>query len=876
MLPTLLQKGKIVPPKGITRTEKRKLDNMIAIKYIMDFIDKRIPKHKYEDPVIKPQSIGDKVILLRAETGSGKSTNVAPAIYQRFSKRMRGNIAITQPRVLTAIDIPHDIINIPQYAPFLKLDKNIGYQTGQVTRKPHEKGIIFMTTEILTQQILVMDPLHFLNRYSFTILDEIHERSKGMDMLLFLLKRLLADHWQDSSCPIVIIMSATFDPTVFMNYLNVPQKNFIEVIGQTFPVQSFYPRYEIQNYINYTVNKVRNIHLKNLSDIKENNPIRDIIIFAYAPSDIYKIVDQLHLLNSTLLDRSVKEIIREEYGPEEGEDIKGGGRKEPGEAKEEKFYLAPIILTSETFRRGEKEYKNLFSPIEQISVPFWATDKKGKIDTRSPPTKWVIPSRRVIVATPVAETGVTIETLKYCIDTGWVFNVELNPYFACNLTAKKNITKFMALQRKGRVARVAPGFWYPCYTQETYELLPEENLPDILTKDITYTLLDILIRETETTLEEEKKADNPEFQEEKDTGKLFQIHPITDKGAWYRLVSNRPTNISAFDFLESPSANSLVYSIEKLFVLGMIDFEYKPTLFGYLATKIRKIDIEHRRMLFAGYTHGANILDLITMVAFLFVGKRNVCKRECIAQNPLKLKNEKEALFYHQIVFADEFIEFVFLWNDFSEELNKINQKIIKSLEEKEVKRFGRSEEEKEESDEKEQNPINGGKEISPLDEIQGWCEVNHVNYYYLLQVISIRDEIIENMLEAGLNPYYNGMMLGRGTYNLNDILRKNLDNGIEEIRKIKECILDGYRFNLAIWDDTSKKYTLIYRNLPINVESSLLSKFSDEGRPQKIIIAKYSLSESRSGKKIFEFNSQDVISVLDGFINVDINFLFY
>jgi len=151
-LPTLFQSGTIVPRMG---EDKKEMDNTVAIEHIMKWFDNRIPIRYKEEPKIKPLDISDRVIIIKSGTGSGKSTSLPPNFYLRFKKRLNKGIIVTQPRVLTAIEIPKTIDSIPAYkipnkeGLSIELYKNLGYQTKEFVRKGIYKGILFTTTGIL-------------------------------------------------------------------------------------------------------------------------------------------------------------------------------------------------------------------------------------------------------------------------------------------------------------------------------------------------------------------------------------------------------------------------------------------------------------------------------------------------------------------------------------------------------------------------------------------------------------------------------------------------------------------------------------------------------------------------------------------------------
>ena len=157
-LPTLLREGFIVPNAKFSKREKTRIKDMKSIDYIMEFIGNRTARVGGTAQKIPPKTPGDKVIVLKSDTGSGKSTVLAPYLYETFQERARKSIAITQPRVFTAIDIA---TGLPGFYPFLELDKNLGYSTGAYKRLPADAGLIFMTIGTLLQHIQSYEPERF-------------------------------------------------------------------------------------------------------------------------------------------------------------------------------------------------------------------------------------------------------------------------------------------------------------------------------------------------------------------------------------------------------------------------------------------------------------------------------------------------------------------------------------------------------------------------------------------------------------------------------------------------------------------------------------------------------------------------------------------
>jgi hypothetical protein len=123
-----------------------------------------------------------------------------------------------------------------------------------------------------------------------------------------------------------------------------------------------------------------------------------------------------------------------------------------------------------------------------------------------------------------------------------------------------------------------------------------------------------------------------------------------------------------------------------------------------------------------------------------------------------------------------------------------------------------------------------------------------------------------------GLNPFYNGLDLGPGTYKLSNIIKQNIEDGIEEIVKIKKCILEGYRFDLYTYNQALRQYISYYRHNSVLLEKNKLINVPPDVRPQRIIVSGTILRyEPKLGT--YEFKGGNV-SVMDDFVDIDMDFL--
>ncbi len=515
---TLLKKGSLVARMGEDQTE---LDKMVPIDYIMSWF-----KTKLMSQSRTRLSMSDRVVILLSKTGSGKSTSIAPNLYLRFFQLYKKRIVITQPRVLTAVEIPKDIAQIDIYKKrnkqgnSIKLFENLGYQTQEFVKKTKSKGILFTTTGILLQYLKNMTDEEFIRKFKFIIIDEAHDRSMDIDLILFLMKQLISRNLGKDP-PFLILMSATLNVSEYSKYFKT--NTIFEVSGQSKPIEIRYPKFDVENIFTYTSDVVQKIQR---TDTDTKGP-SDVIIFMPNTGYISKMVQTLEKLN---------------------------------EAEPTKFLIIPI--TSLDINHSSEDYRRLISPIDNIKLTY--NNKTYK------------PSRRIIVSTNVAETGLTLESLKYCIDTALVFTSEFIPKYGATMLYTKPTTSSMSLQRKGRVGRKHAGIFYPLFTQETFDSMVVDNTPNILVEDMSPHMLALAA------------SDN-----------LASIK---------RMIS-------------PPSYDTIAYAKEKLYVLGAIDSESKITPCGLIMNRFRKMDLELRKVIIAAVARKKHVYDTMILACVMMLKK---------------------------------------------------------------------------------------------------------------------------------------------------------------------------------------------------------------------------------------------------------------
>ncbi|MDO4252629.1 MAG: ATP-dependent RNA helicase HrpA [Rothia sp. (in: high G+C Gram-positive bacteria)] len=388
----------------------------------------------------------NQVVIIAGETGSGKTTQI-PKMCLELGLAEKGLIGHTQPRRLAARTVAERIAQeLGQ-----KLGQTVGYQVRFNSEVSRHSAIKLMTDGILLAEIKD-DPL--LKRYSVLIIDEAHERSLNIDFLLGYLKGIMAQR-PDLK---IIITSATIDPQSFARHFSPSHKPtqskpeqqkqtlpddsppIIEVSGRTYPVEIRYrpltqPKTENQTHES-------NQTSQNLTD---QDPIEGILA-------------------------GIQELASEEPG-----DILifFSGEREIRDAAE----AIQGMLTQKKNRLPHYQILPLYARLslaEQAKV--FKTGKEAKI----------------VLATNVAETSLTVPGIKYVIDTGTARISRYSTRTKVQRLPIEAISQASANQRSGRCGRVSNGIAIRLYSQEDYENRAQYTDPEILRTHLAAVILHML------------------------------------------------------------------------------------------------------------------------------------------------------------------------------------------------------------------------------------------------------------------------------------------------------------------------------------------------------------------------------------------------
>ncbi len=371
-----------------------------------------------------------QIIIVCGETGSGKTTQL-PKICLALGRGTAGLIGHTQPRRIaaraTASRIAQELKS--------ELGTVVGYKIRFSDRTSPDSYIKLMTDGILLAETQ-NDPL--LSQYDTLIIDEAHERSLNIDFLLGYLKQLLPRRPELK----VIITSATLDAQRFARHFGMTDQPapVIEVSGRLYPIEMRYR--PVQEDAPPTAKAKSNENVK-ITERRKERDLPEAIIDAVDECQRHGPGDVLVFLPGEREIREAAEALRKHHF-----------NTKPGGSGTE-------ILTLYA-RQSAQEQSRVFSPSN---------------------------GRRVVLATNVAETSLTVAGVRYVVDTGLARIKRYSHRNKVEQLQVEDIAQSAANQRAGRCGRVANGLCVRLYAEEDYAQRPPYTEPEVLRSSLAGVIL---------------------------------------------------------------------------------------------------------------------------------------------------------------------------------------------------------------------------------------------------------------------------------------------------------------------------------------------------------------------------------------------------
>ena len=421
-----------------------------------------------------------QVVIVSGETGSGKTTQL-PKICMQLGRGVAGMIGHTQPRRLAARSVADRIAD--------ELGQTVGREPGQVVgyqvRFTDEVGpttlVKLMTDGILLAEIQ-SDPM--LRRYDTLIIDEAHERSLNIDFILGYVARLLPAR-PDLK---VIITSATIDSDRFARHFGtwegtpgsgrlIEPAPVIEVSGRTYPVEIRYRPLGPTTPSSYTseASPAQADKREESADEQSSGPMQLVL---EDPDDElatlgYGMGEDIDL--ETAICHAVDELSAEGDG-----DILVFL---PGERDIRDTEAALLDHLKGRGRRAGDDKGARPGDIEIL--PLYARLTAAEQHRVFEPHRL----RRVVLATNVAETSLTVPGIRYVIDPGLARISRYSNKTKVQRLPIEPISQASANQRAGRCGRVAEGVAIRLFSQADYNSRPRFTEPEILRTSLASVIL---------------------------------------------------------------------------------------------------------------------------------------------------------------------------------------------------------------------------------------------------------------------------------------------------------------------------------------------------------------------------------------------------
>ncbi|KAG2411771.1 hypothetical protein HFD88_009327 [Aspergillus terreus] len=413
-------------------------------------------------------------LIICSETGSGKSTQIPSFILEHEMQQGRPcKIYVTEPRRISAISLAR---RVSEELGESKSDVGtarslIGFAVRLESKVSQSTRLVFATTGVVVR--MLERPEDFQD-ITHVVLDEVHERSIDSDFLLIVLRRLM----QKRPDLKLVLMSATLEAQRFSNYLGgVPVLN---IPGRTFAVETKFleDAIELTDY-RLSENETNASFDEDTEDMAAETAEGDTSGGLLPTLDRYSKQTRETVLNfdEYRLDYQLikRLLIQIATVPDMAQYSKAILVFMPGMAEIRR--LNDEILSDPTFQTG------------------WIVHAlHSSIASEDQEKAFIVPPegmRKIVIATNIAETGITIPDITAVIDTGREKTMRFDERRQLSRLVEMFVSRANAKQRRGRAGRVQEGICFHMFTKHRHDkLLAEQQTPEML----RLSLQDLVLR----------------------------------------------------------------------------------------------------------------------------------------------------------------------------------------------------------------------------------------------------------------------------------------------------------------------------------------------------------------------------------------------
>lgn len=433
-----------------------------------------LPVHSYKEQILQ-EFHQNPVLIICADTGAGKSTQIPSYILESEMSAGRDfNILVTQPRRISAISIARRVsAEIGEDTGALGTSRSlVGYAIRMENRTSSTTRITFATTGVLLR--MLQDSPN-LNQVDCVILDEVHERTMDLDLLFIALKRLRMRRTSFK----IILMSATVDASKFSTYFeNAP---VLAIPGRTFPVKLGFLEDAIEATLDIKLDTEQSTEISDNESTEDTDEpeassaqAQGLDNYSIETRRVLAQYNHLRIDYHIILKLAIAIATKAEFS----------------------MYSNAILI----FMPGIAEIRQLRRLLTSSSVfsKGWVIHMlHSSFSTQELEEAFLLPPRgfrKVVIATNIAETGITIPDVTAVIDTCKEKTVRFDERRQISRLMEGFIARASARQRRGRAARVQKGLCFHLVTKDQFETkLRDQSTPEMLQLSLQEPILRIKI-----------------------------------------------------------------------------------------------------------------------------------------------------------------------------------------------------------------------------------------------------------------------------------------------------------------------------------------------------------------------------------------------
>lgn len=418
----------------------------------------------------------NQVVIICGETGCGKSTQVPSFILEhQLAQGKPCKIYCTEPRRISAISLAKRVSEeLGERKNDLGTSRSlVGYAIRLESNTTKETRLVYATTGIVMR---MLEGSNDLREVTHIVLDEVHERTIDSDFLLIILKKLMARR-PDLK---IVLMSATVDADRFSRYLDGAP--VLQVPGRTFPVKCMFLEDAVE-LTGFTVDGGETSkHYTDQDDELESvdlvtNPetkaeeIKALKGYSSRTRNTISLLDEYRIEYDLIMQLIATIACDERY-----------------------IDFSKAILV---FLPGIGEIRQLNDMLvghPLLGSNWFIYPLHSTIASEDQEAAFLVPppgTRKIVLATNIAETGITIPDVTCVIDTGKHREMRFDERRQLSRLLETFISKANAKQRRGRAGRVQEGLCFHMFTRYRHDrLMADQQTPELL----RLSLQDLAIR----------------------------------------------------------------------------------------------------------------------------------------------------------------------------------------------------------------------------------------------------------------------------------------------------------------------------------------------------------------------------------------------